>query len=93
MYYSDYNRPPEEREPVIETDQYHVYEAQPPRGEYVLVVEGAAAPAAPELTLEGALALVRERIEAGGSKKDAVRQVSAETGFPKNQLYDAVLKL
>ena len=31
MYYSDYNRPPEEREPVIETDQYHVYEAQPPR--------------------------------------------------------------
>ena len=70
-----------------------LYEAQPPRGEYVLVVEGAAAPAAPELTLEGALALVRERIEAGGSKKDAVRQVSAETGFPKNQLYDAVLKL
>ena len=31
MYYSDYNRPPEEREPVIETDQYHVYEAKPPR--------------------------------------------------------------
>ena len=29
MYYSDYNRPPEEREPVIETNQYHVYEAQP----------------------------------------------------------------
>ena len=31
MYYSDYNRPPEEREPVIETNQYHVYEAQPQR--------------------------------------------------------------
>ena len=29
MYYSDYNRPPEDREPVIETNQYHVYEAQP----------------------------------------------------------------
>ena len=31
MYYSDYNRPPEDREPVIESNQYHVYEAQPPR--------------------------------------------------------------
>ena len=31
MYYSDYNRPPEEREPIIETDQFHVYEAQPPK--------------------------------------------------------------
>ena len=31
MYYSDYNRPPEERESVIETNQYHVYEAQPQR--------------------------------------------------------------
>ena len=29
MYYSDYNRPPEDREPVIESNQYHVYEAQP----------------------------------------------------------------
>ena len=28
MYYSDYNRPPEDREP-IETEQFHVYEAKP----------------------------------------------------------------
>ena len=31
MYYSDYNRPPEEREPIIETDQFHVHETEPPR--------------------------------------------------------------
>ena len=31
MYYSDYNRPPENREPVIETNQFHVYDAQPPK--------------------------------------------------------------
>ena len=30
MYYSDYNRPPEEQEP-IETQQFHVHEAEPPR--------------------------------------------------------------
>ena len=32
MYYSDYNRPPEDREPIIETDQFQVEEApQPPK--------------------------------------------------------------
>ena len=30
MYYSDYNRPPEEQEP-IETQQFHVHEEEPPR--------------------------------------------------------------
>ena len=30
MYYSDYNRPPEEQEP-IETQQFHVHEAEPPK--------------------------------------------------------------
>ena len=29
-YYSDYNRPPEEREP-LETSQFHIYEAEPPK--------------------------------------------------------------
>ena len=31
MYYSDYNRPPEEREPIIETDQFHVHDTEPPK--------------------------------------------------------------
>lgn len=29
MYYSDYNRPPEDREPIIETDQFHVHDEEP----------------------------------------------------------------
>ena len=31
MYYSDYNRPPEDRDPIIETDQFQVADAQPPK--------------------------------------------------------------
>ena len=31
MYYSDYNRPPEDRDSVIETNQFHVYDAEPPK--------------------------------------------------------------
>jgi len=68
------------------------YAQNDPRGEFVLIV-GGAAPAKPaELTLEDAIELTLERIGEGLSKKDAVRSVADETGFPKNQLYDAVLK-
>lgn len=63
-----------------------------PRGEYVLVLEGAEPPSE-ELTLEDALALVAQRLEQGASRKDAVKQVAKETGFPKNTLYDAALEL
>ena len=68
------------------------YTEQPPRGEYVLVVAGAEAPAEAALTLEDAVRLVQSQVEAGLSKKDAVKRVAEETGFPKNELYNAVLK-
>ncbi len=31
MYYSDYNRPQQDQEPVMETSQFHVEEVQPPK--------------------------------------------------------------
>lgn len=68
------------------------YESQVPRGEYVLIVEGAREAAEPAVTQDDAVARVQALITQGYSKKDAVRQVAAETGFPKNALYDAVLK-
>ena len=68
------------------------YREQDPRGEYVLVLEGAAPPPVTELTLEGALALVAEKLAQGLSRKDAVKLVSKETGFAKNALYDAAVK-
>lgn len=68
------------------------YQSQPPRGEFVLVVEGRTAPDAPEWTLEDALALMQEQMEGGLSRKDAARAVSAQTGFAKNLLYDAALQ-
>ena len=70
-----------------------MYAEQPPRGEYVLVLDGAPEPEAAEITLEDALSRVAALIEGGSSKKDAVKHAAAETGFPKNVLYDAALKL
>ena len=62
-----------------------------PRGEFVLVLEGAA-PISEEATLEEAVSLVERLIAGGMTKKDAVKQASKDTGFPKNALYDAVMK-
>lgn len=69
------------------------YTENDPRGEYVLILEGVAEASVEALTLEDAVSLALERIASGASKKDAVREVSRETGFPKNALYDAVLRM
>ena len=69
------------------------YTENDPRGEYVLILEGAAEASEEALTLEDAVSLALERIASGAFKKDAVREVSRETGFPKNALYDAVLRM
>ena len=63
------------------------YEAEPPRGEFVLVVAGAAPQAAPEPSQEDALARVAQLRGKGLSLKDAAKQVSQELGLPRNQLY------
>lgn len=68
------------------------YTEQAPRGEYVLIVEGAPEETDEGVPLETALARVAALTESGMSKKDAVRQVAQETGLPKNTLYDAAVK-
>ena len=68
------------------------YNEQPPRGEFVLIVEGAAEAQEETPTIETALARVQELLGQGMSKKDAIKQASQETGFPKNTLYDAAMK-
>lgn len=68
------------------------YKENEPRGEYVLVVEGAA-DVAEDVSETDALSLVKALMERGLSKKDAVKQVAKETGIAKNALYDAALDL
>lgn len=68
------------------------YAENAPRGEFVLIVEGAA-PAVPEAVSEAdALEAVRALIGQGLSRKDAVRRVSEQTGIPKNDLYNAAVR-
>lgn len=65
-----------------------------PRGEFVLIVEGAPETAAADDADERmaqALAAVQARLAAGETLKDAVKAVSAEKGVKKNALYQAAL--
>lgn len=68
------------------------YEENPPKGEFVLVVAGAEPTADAAVTLEEGASLVLARRDAGERMKDAVRQVSADTGLNRNELYEAALK-
>lgn len=63
------------------------YEAEPPRGEFVLVVAGAVPQQAEPPSLEDALEQVTQLRQTGMSLKDAVRQISKELDLPRNQLY------
>ena len=68
------------------------YEEHTPRGEYVLIISGA--PEEDEetgLTMEDAVARVLSLRENGLRMKEAVKQAAEETGFPKNELYNAAL--
>lgn len=64
------------------------YDAQQPKGEFVLVVRGAQPQEEQEITLEDGLAMVERLREQGMSLRDAVKQSAKELGLPRNQLYE-----
>ncbi len=68
------------------------YAENTPRGEYVLIVEGASETDNEPPSPDDAIALVDELIAQGMSKKDAVKQISKQLGLSKNELYQAVIK-
>ncbi len=69
-----------------------LYAETPPKGEFVLVVAGAPKEEkTDEVSIDEALALVARLREGGMKLKDACRLASEQTGFSKNELYQAAL--
>lgn len=68
-----------------------LYKEQPPKGEFVLVVAGAAPVEKKSATPEDAAARVELLISQGMSRKDAIKQTAVELDLPKNVVYDAAL--
>lgn len=68
------------------------YKEKAPRGEYVLVLEGAVREDAPALTFEEVLEQVRRQVDAGMRAADACKAAAKASGFSKNELYRALLE-
>lgn len=67
------------------------YTANPPKGEFVLVVAGAEKESGAAVTLEEGVEQVLALREQGMRLKDAAREVAEHTGLSKNELYTAAL--
>ena len=69
------------------------YKENAPKGEFVLVVDGAAPAVKETATTTDAAQRVRELMESGISRKDAIKQTAKELDLPKNAVYDAALSI
>ena len=69
------------------------YTANPPTGEFVLVIAGAAPEVEEVATPEDAGAHVAALMAAGMSRKDAIRQTVKDLNLPKNVVYEAALAI
>lgn len=68
------------------------YRETAPRGEFVLVIEGAALAADIPLTPEEAAKIARTYMEEGLSTSDAAKKAAAETGVKKGDIYRLLTK-
>ena len=83
-------------EEVIRTtlgEAIELYRQQPPKGEFVLVVAGAEPVEEKAATEEDAVKRVKELMDCGMSRKDAIKQAAQELHLPKNVVYDAALNI
>ena len=67
------------------------YTANPPKGEFVLIVAGAPEEVKETATPDDAAKRVKSLMAEGLSRKDAVKQAAKELDLPKNVVYEAAL--
>lgn len=68
------------------------YDQNPPKGEFVLVVEGGCPLTVDKATLEDGLLRVEQLRAEGASLKDAARRTAAELGLSRNELYQQAVE-
>ncbi len=72
-------------------DAHKQSKSEEPRGEYVIILEGAKPPAPP--TDDELTQALRDELNAGASKKDAASRVAAKFGAPKRKVYELALMI
>lgn len=71
------------------SDAIEFYRDNEPRGEYVLVVEGAADGKSENLSIDEALSIVESLVESGERPVDACKIAAKQSGYKKSELYSA----
>ncbi|WP_169007753.1 16S rRNA (cytidine(1402)-2'-O)-methyltransferase [Faecalispora jeddahensis] len=66
------------------------YSEESPRGEFVLVIEGAPVPVEEPLTLEDAIELARTFLEEGASVSESAKRAAKESGHSKAEIYKKI---
>ena len=69
-----------------------LYREKEPKGEFVLVIEGAPPKKEPGLTFSEAVELVVQMSACGVSLSEAAKSVAADSGYKKGELYRAALE-
>lgn len=81
-------------EQVINTtleDAIKMYEESKPIGEFVLIIEGKQADTQVEYTLESAIEMAQKLVQSGMQMTKAAKEVAAETGFKKSDIYKGLI--
>lgn len=68
------------------------YRENTPKGEFVLVIEGAPKEEAVDMTIEDAVAFARELMEQGHSAADAAKQAAQASSFKKGKIYRLLME-
>ena len=69
------------------------YTEAPPKGEFVLVIAGAEPAAEEEATADDVVARLKQLLNSGMSRKDAIKQTAKELDLPKNAVYEIALNI
>ena len=69
------------------------YTESPPKGEFVLVIAGAEPVVEEEASPDDAAARLKQLLDSGMSRKDAIKQTAKELGLPKNAVYEMALNI
>ncbi|MCR4780502.1 MAG: 16S rRNA (cytidine(1402)-2'-O)-methyltransferase [Ruminiclostridium sp.] len=74
------------------SDMIKYYNENTPKGEYVLVIEGAKEEKQPEADIGAAVEYAKKLISEGAKASDACRETAKLFGFSKSEIYSEVMK-
>ena len=66
------------------------YSSEPPRGEFVIIIEGAPEPEAEEISLSDAAQMARDLMEDGLSASAAAKDIAKKTSLKKSDIYKLI---